>query len=291
MKASSIFFLAVVPVVAFASAQVGCGDDSATGAGGETSGGTSTHATGTGSTTGASPTTATTTTTTTTSSTGTGMLMCPDGSYSNITPSADCDLFLQNCPNMAKCVVTDDGNGGSTTSCQGTVGLKTVGQDCATNSECAEGLLCFDVCTAICCPTNMQPCNGGQCNLTINFQDQQGNPTGDHVMVCTFSPQCTLFDPSTCDTGYDCHPDTQPGLATCIQPSGANVPEGGVCEAVNDCGTMQACVGNDPDPYHCRYLCTPGSTAAPELGGCPAAQTCQPTDIFGFPNVGLCTPN
>jgi hypothetical protein len=177
------------------------------------------------------------------------------------------------------------GAGSSTTSCLGTAGLKGVGSACTADTECQKGMFCFDVCTPVCCPDNDQPCNGGKCNLQISIQG-----TSDFFMVCTFSPQCMLFtDPDGCPQGQDCHPDN--GIATCTKPSGNNVPEGGQCQFINDCGNMQACVSPMMGaPAVCRYLCQPGSSGAAGLGGCPAGQTCAPTTIFNIDNTGICHP-
>ncbi len=280
---------ATVLLLAAPAIFVACGNGSSstgTGGSGGSSGTTSSTKASTG--TGTTSSTSATGTPSATSSTGSGPITC-SGSYTNV-PKGECDLLQQDCMNNDTCVVAGGGGGAggagsSTTACASPAGLKAVGSQCTMDSECQKGLFCFDVCTPVCCPDNDQPCNGGKCNLQINIQGTQ-----DFFMVCTFAQQCTLFmNPSGCPTGQDCHPDN--GIATCVKPSGANVPEGGTCSFINDCGNMQACVSPAMgQPAVCRYLCTPGSSAAAGLGGCPSGQTCQATTIFNIDNTGICHP-
>ena len=297
-RASSIFLSLLVPCAAIAAVSSACGDDTSTGSGGDASTQSVTHATVSGSnaTSGTMSTSSTTTTTSGVgSSTSSGMLSCPSGSYTNIPQSADCDLFLQNCADGTKCVTIDDGTPehGSTTGCQGNQGLKQPGEACQQDFECSEGLLCVgQLCSAVCCPDNMQPCNGGSCSINVTIQDPDGNPTDDFFWICSYAAECTLFQANACSAGLDCHPEPdQPGLATCVSPTGDNIPEGGVCDALNDCATMQTCVavGGEADS-HCYALCEQGNTMPPGLGGCLGTQTCELFD-FGFPGVGLCIDN
>ncbi|HTJ83445.1 MAG TPA: hypothetical protein VL400_17115, partial [Polyangiaceae bacterium] len=222
-----------------------CGDSgstsatSASGGSGPGSGGgsTTTNAGGAGSTT-TTTTTSTTTTTNTTTSTGSGPLMCPS-EVTNIT--GDCDLFTQDCPQTNQtCTFVDDGTGNTKTSCVLANGLKGVGQTCASDGECQAHLFCIGdpgTCTPACCPDTDEPCNGGQCNLTVNVQ--AGPSQGElHFMACTYGMACALFDPSVCPGSEDCHL-SGPAFAVCSQPSPTPVGEGEACMYVNDCGESQ----------------------------------------------------
>jgi hypothetical protein len=104
--------------------------------------------------------------------------------------------------------------------------------------------------------------------------------------MCSFAPECMLLTTNACENGAECHIQ-DPGLATCVPPSGQQVDEGGTCNFLNDCKDMQHCdVGAT-----CRYYCyTAGSANAPGLGGCPAGQECTPVANFGFPDIGVCRP-
>jgi hypothetical protein len=269
----------------------GCGDSStgATGGGGTGSVTSATHGSTTSTnssmtTTGNSMTTGSLSATA--SSSSGGPPMCPTMSYSNI--SGDCDLLQQTCTGNFTCGVFDDGSGGSTTKCQVTAGLKPTGAACADDvgatSECEKGDFCIaNVCTKICCPETMDPCGSGKCNLKVTFTG-----TMDFINVCTYAPACTLFTANACMGMTQCHPEER-GLATCQANSGANVVEGGMCQAVNDCGDMQLCVGAMAPDLFCRYACTMGSSAAPGMGGCPANQTCQ--GLQDFTSIGVCIPN
>jgi hypothetical protein len=196
----------------------------------------------------------------------------------------------QNCTNDKTCVPVDNGSGGAgmlSTACQGNAGLKAVASPCASDTECQKGLFCFfDVCTPPCCPdAGSNSCMGGQCNLKISLQAPHDQ---DFYYVCTFAPQCTLFDVNSCAATYGCYPDNGPGLMTCSQTKNPAVPEGGACNAVNDCETMTACVDT---PGVCRIMCDPaGSAMPPKQGGCPANETCKPTNLGTFGMTGLCTP-
>jgi hypothetical protein len=289
MRASQFLLVGSVSVF-FTIGAVACGDSGGTTSGSGASGpgsggGTTSTATGMG---GAG------TTTTTTTSTSSGPLMCPSA-VTNI-PVGECDLFLQDCPNTNQtCAFVDAGAGGgggasTTTACVTANGLKTLGQDCANQGECAAGLFCIGdpgKCTAACCPDTDEPCMGGSCNQIINVGGTAPNELT--FMACSFAAMCTLFTPDSCVAGEDCHLDG-PGFATCSQPSPTPKMEGEACMYVNDCGDSQICAGNMTDGYFCRYLCQIGSSAAAGLGGCPANQTCDGGFDTGFTDVGLCVP-
>jgi hypothetical protein len=217
--------------------------------------------------------------------------MCPS-EVTNIT--GDCDLFTQDCPQTNQtCTFVDDGTGNTKTSCMLANGLKGVGQTCASDGECQAHLFCIGdpgTCTPACCPDTDEPCNGGQCNLTVNVQ--AGPSQGElHFMACTYGMACALFDPSVCPGSEDCHL-SGPAFAVCSQPSPTPVGEGEACMYVNDCGESQICVGPDIDNSVCRYLCEIGdTTSGPGLGSCPANQFCDGSFDTGYPNVGLCQPN
>lgn len=225
------------------------------------------------------------TTTSTTTSTGSGPISC-SGAQTNV-PKGECDLLQQDCANGKTCVPVDNGTGGGaplSTACLGDAGLKAPGSSCTTDTECQKGLFCFfDVCTPVCCPdVGSNSCNGGDCDLTITLPAPN---TDKFFTVCTFSPQCTLFDPTTCAAGYGCQPKSA-GLMTCAKLNMPTVPEGGTCNAANDCDTMSVCVGT---PGVCRLMCDPATPqAAPKMGGCAANKTCQPTNLNPFGMTGLC---
>lgn len=280
MKACSTFLMCCVALVS------ACGGNGG-GTGGGGSGGTGSVGT-TGQVTGATTSTTSTTTagtsTTATSSTGSGPIQC-SGTQTNIQPG-ECDLLQQNCPDKT-CVPVDNGTGGGaplSTACLGNVGLKASGSPCTQDTECQKGLFCFfDVCTPVCCPdTGSNSCNGGDCDLKISLPPPHDT---DFFFVCTFSKQCTLFDVSSCPQGYGCQPKSA-GLMACAQLNTPVVPEGGACQGANDCDTMSVCVGN---PGVCRLMCDPaGSAAPPKMGGCPANEMCQPTNLNPFGMTGLC---
>ena len=270
------FGLLIVPITVFACSSGGGGTGGSGGNAGSTT--HTSNATGSGSTTTA------TGTPTNASSTGSGPIACT-GMYTNI-PKGDCDLLQQDCTNGNTCAVFQGAGGSSSISMcdQASPGLKGMGLSCATASECQKGLFCIaKTCTPVCCPDSGKPCGGGSCDLTVTFTG-----TSDFMRVCRFGAQCTLFVPNACTGGDDCHPEQ--GISTCSAPSGANIPEGGACQGLNDCGDMQACIGPQNGPFNCRYVCTPGSAAAAGLGGCPVGRTCNPTTTFGIDNLGICEP-
>lgn len=261
---------------------IACGDSSSAGG----AGGTGTVASGATKSASVTSTTAAQTgttapTTAVTSSTG-GPLTCAMP-YTNVPEGGECNLLAQDCGPAKTCVIDIDAQAmTATTVCTDTNGFKPRGAACGTNSECQAGLICIEKCTPICCPADDQPCGGGECNINVTFNNSMFT-----AMVCAYNDACQLFMPMSCPMGEECHPAD--GIASCSSPSPNPVAEGEICEALNDCGDMQACIGQDAE-YRCRYACMMGSMAAPGLGGCPANQTCQPVD-FGLPDVGACTPN
>jgi hypothetical protein len=214
---------------------------------------------------------------------GEAPLPCDPGSYTSV-PVGECDLLQQNCPPGNTCQPVSLG-GNWSTKCLGGTGLKGAGKSCVGQGECAEGLFCItgnpgNVCAPVCCPETGQPCGGGQCLAQV--------PYGPYsTRLCTYDPQCQLFDPDACSSGGECHiADPEQGLATCTPKAPQQSDEGGSCAFINGCRTMQDCFNNI-----CRYYCLtdlPGDLP-PGEGGCPAGQACQPAN-FGISGVGVCQP-
>lgn len=230
---------------------------------------------------GASPTT----TTSTSSGGGSAPIVC-SGGYTNITQGT-CDLLQQDCPPGFSCDAVLNLGGSWTTRCRGFTGLKGAGVPCIEQGECAAGLFCIgttqSVCSPVCCPDSGEPCGGGQCIVTVVYQETPEL----WVRMCAFDPVCQLFQEGACQSGRECHvTDGAQGLATCVDPSDAQVDEDGTCAYLNDCRDMQHCEGD-----RCRYYCLLGGGAglAPGQGGCPSGRTCQVRD-FGISGVGLCLP-
>jgi hypothetical protein len=240
---------------------------------------------------GGSGSTTTIITTTTTPTPEAGPIECK-GLSTNV-PKGDCDALQQDCPLGQSCrpAFVD---GGYLTSCAVSTGLKTAGETCNSISECTDGLFCvLDKCTPVCCRDDNEPCAGGICNVSAKYGTY-------NMYFCHYAPTCDLLTPNACATGLQCHiEDVSQGLATCGEPSGANAPNLGSCNFINDCGDMQQCQGaTTNNPGVCRYYCwldsAPGTPAG--LGGCPDDQTCKnkvgtSTLNFGVPGLGLCFAN
>lgn len=210
-------------------------------------------------------------------------LVC-DSAYTNVK-QGECDLLSQDCGASDTCYVAADPGGGAVPACIEAKGTKGEAFPCASDDECAVGLVCVWTCTRVCCPGPgvgaNQPCGMGSCNVRVALMGSD-----EFFFVCAYGAACVLFTPGTCASGLACHP-TGNGSATCSPPSGVDAPEGGSCEFVNDCDDMQVCVGS-PGASLCRYACEMGSAAAPGFGGCPQSQTCKP--LSGFDDVGVCIP-
>ena len=283
-------WLGISLVIAIAAAFSACsnGKQSITGStSGSGGAGTGTGGAGTG-TGGAGPGTGGATSSTGAGKVDAGPIVCKSPSSYSTVPKGNCDILQQSCPAGQTCRPVQGANG-FITECVGNTGLKTAAEVCINDSECDAKLFCvFKKCTPVCCRDNEEPCNGGICNINVPYLPYA-------IFVCDYSPKCNLLTPNACKTGFDCHiSDMKQGLATCIEPSGANVPDLGSCGFLNDCATMQQCFQNDG---LCHYYCTPGATSqAPGLGGCPPSQDCltqynnAPLDL-GVPGVGLCFPN
>lgn len=271
------------------SALFACGDSESSGG----SGGGTDETTATVATTGSAMTTSSTTGSgTTMASTSSGPLACSE-EVTNIT--GNCDLFLQDCPPGESCIVFGDPNDPTMAfadcAADGLVGL---GQPCMPG-ECQHGMICAGTCTHACCPENAdiggnEPCGVGSCSLNLSFEG-----TTSHVMVCTYDEVCSLFDPSTCPAGKDCH-FGGPGLLNCSVPSPGNFMDGDVCDGNgNDCPDSAICIEDIPDSamFHCRYFCLAGSNEPAGLGGCPVGSGCNTTTWnFELPeDVGFCLPN
>ena len=257
-------------------------------------GGSTTSDTGEGGAAGAggattTTTSTTTTTTTTTTSTGTGgaaPITCAQ-KYTSIV-GGPCDLLQQDCGPGETCRPWSTANGGWTTKCLVNSGLKSRGATCHGDAECEAHLFCTGTqkvagqCAPVCCPANDEPCGGGKCNLSVSLG---GN---DFLYQCTYLTACTLLTKDACAAGEDCHlQDAKQGYAACVAPSGANVPEGGACQYINDCGDMQLCAQG-----LCRYNCylgAAGQGVAAGLGGCPVGETCVESQT-GIDGVGVCNP-
>jgi hypothetical protein len=258
------------------SASDGAGSSAASGQGGEPAAG---GGGGAASTTSAS---ASTGPSTTASSTGSGVAPIACGpTYATFTAGA-CDLLQQDCPPGQHCNWKSAGGGEWTTACEDRGGLKNLGADCGVNEECEAGLFCiFGVCTPVCCPTNDEPCAGGNCNLDLSLDGDDG------VRLCTYSKQCIPLTAEACPEDTGCHFE-EPQVATCVPGSGNDVPEGGACEALNDCGDMQQCSSQQDA---CRYICLLAENSQPPgFGGCLAGQACRTAPEVGLDGLGLCFP-
>lgn len=241
----------------------------------------------------------------TTASTGTGSTsdagppVCKNHTYSNIKLGGPCDLFQQDCPAGKTCKELHNSNGTWTTQCVTANGLKGEGETCAVDEECLAKLTCAaGRCAPVCCAATNAPCLGGICNLFIQL-DNTGKVNKE---VCHYAKACTLLTESACEQGFSCHiEDNEQGLATCVQPSGANTPDLGACGFLNDCADMEHCLNpSSGNPGKCHFYCylaqpDPSSPGA-GLGGCPTGQTCQAKVdgvVFNFnlPEIGLCAPS
>ena len=228
----------------------------------------------------------TTSSSVTTGTGGGGPIVCPD-EYTNIPPG-ECDLLQQDCDVGMTCRPVQTEVNVWSTRCVAGGGLKGPASHCTSNNECEAGLFCIGPqqpqdlrqCIPVCCESTDEPCGSGTCNLNVSYDDQ-----GTFVMMCSYSPECTLLTADACPTGGECHIQ-ELGLAACVPPSAQQVDEGGPCMFVNDCKDMQFCSPGDVCRYHCF---TAGSAQPPGLGGCPDGQQCDDAD-FGFPDIGLCQP-
>jgi hypothetical protein len=240
----------------------------------------------------------------TTSSTGTGGadadagLVCKTHSYSTIKAGV-CDLLQQDCPTGKTCKELKNANNTWTTQCVVANGLKGEGETCGVDDECRAKLTCAaGRCAPVCCGSTNEPCLGGICNLFIQLDN--GNKV--NKQVCHYAKACDLLTANACDQAFSCHvEDSKQGLATCVQPSGANAPDLGACHYLNDCGDMEHCLDGSPNKAgKCHFYCgleqaDPSSPGA-GLGGCPSGQTCHALEVdgvpfdFNLPTIGLCAP-
>src|ERR1700749_1632102 len=96
-----------------------------------------------------------------------------------------------------------------------------------------------------------------------------------HMLFCRYAQKCELFMENACPMGFGCRiEDTNQGLATCGQPSGAFAPDLGTCKFLNDCADMEHCYASGGTST-CHYYCkVAGSSEGPGLGGCPTGQIC-----------------
>ena len=217
---------------------------------------------------------------------------CPDLSWGNV-PSTKCDVIEQQCGNGLTCypnVIA--GKPGTSCTFIGN-GLKVRGQPCQDATECAQGLVCvMGFCAPFCCPDlQYEICGaGGLCDINLQVSSAY------RVLVCSYATPCTLWQ-GGCPPGQACLPQGTDGSAACTPPaSTAFVGEGQPCEASNDCGDAQACVGTT-SPV-CRYLCKLGETpfdagvqgGEPGKGGCPDGQSCQALSDSP-PWLGVCSPD
>jgi hypothetical protein len=226
-----------------------------------------------------------------------GPLTCKTHTYSTIK-SGPCDLLAQDCPDGKTCKELLYPNGSWSTQCVTANGLKGEGEACTADEECLARLSCaVGRCAPVCCAATNAPCLGGICNLFIQL-DNSGKV---NKQVCHYAKACDLLTEKACDPGFSCHiEDSKQGLATCVQPSGANAVDLGACHYLNDCPDMEQCLEGSPTKSgKCHFYCyldqaTPASPGA-GLGGCPGGQTCQATVDgakfdFGVANLGLCAP-
>lgn len=214
-----------------------------------------------------------------TTTTTTGPLTCASP-VSDPPLTGDCDLLQQDCPIGETCVAALAG-----TWCKSGGGLKGPGKTCNVangNNECQAGLVCIGtsmigLCTRPCCPDTDEPCGGGECILSANYN-------GVLVRMCYYSQTCTLFEPGTCPAGLQCQivqKDSHP-LPICTYPSDDSVSEGEACTHVNQCGEAQVCFNGK-----CRYSCKIDGSGEPGTGGCLAGQTCLGT-YPDLPDLGVC---
>lgn len=238
-----------------------------------------------GATSAVSSTTGVGASTTSTGSGGSPPIMCSPG-YTNITGS--CDLLNSECPPDQFCNVVGSGTS-ATTSCQpNSTGNVPKAGDCTMQSECGPGLVCLlDKCTPFCCRDNNEPCEGGLCDVQVDYGG------GKWAFVCSYRPACQLFMETCEEPDTYCHPvDYQTGLAVCDQPSpGGLVAEGEMCEFRNDCGESAVCHSDAT----CRDLCDYPNWQTLDVphGGCAMGRTCMPYgDAMspGFPGLGVCEP-
>lgn len=216
-----------------------------------------------------------------TATTGGGTVDCPDGGYATFDQSDECDMLQQDCEPGFTCVRKRLA-GVTSTTCEARGGLKGIASECEIDAECESGLFCiFNVCTPVCCPENDEPCDGGLCNLNLQYSQT------DSIRVCTYSKQCTPLTEDACPAGSGCHFE-EPTAATCIQGSGENVPEGGTCTVLNDCANMQQCTGAGI----CRWICAlEDNGEEPGLGGCLDGQSCVESPAIGAIGIGVCAPD
>jgi hypothetical protein len=216
---------------------------------------------------------------------------CPPGSWGTVN-FTNCDAIKQDCPSGQTCQPSFAFGKTQTKCLQLNNGLKTRGQTCADQSECAAGLKCvFDRCSPYCCPElQYDICGpGGLCNVS----GQVG--TNDTIKSCSYQKPCTLWL-HECDPGEGCHPVAPDGSAACVPPSGGTPgKDGDACQYMNDCGDDMICAGGTFGGT-CRYLCKKGDTpfdagspdAGPGNGGCPSGQTCS-KGLQDYPDwIGVC---
>lgn len=225
-------------------------------------------------------------------STGSGQtLSCPSGPpYETLGgngPEVDpaCNLLTQEgCPNPGEACEPKSVGGVYKAQCVVSDGLKGVKEPCVTSNECQGGLYCvFGLCSPVCCQATNEPCEGGSCNFLYSGDSAQYGP-GKAIRLCSFLVQCEMLTADACEGGTECHVQDS-SLALCVPPSGNDIPEGGVCQYLNDCGDMQDCWNNAVCRYHCWV--SDGGAGEPGLGGCPAGQTCVEAD-YGIPDLGIC---
>lgn len=222
--------------------------------------------------------------------------LCPEGSWGNV-PDTKCHLIAQDCPAGQTCTAVYV-NGSAQTRClSSNNGMKTRGDACGGDSECAAGLKCiFGYCSPFCCKEAVYDiCGpGGLCNVNYPADDK-----GDYnVSICSYLKPCNLWA-NECPSDQGCHVISTDGSGACIPPAGSKfLAEGEKCVAGNDCGDNQICITpNGSAISTCRYLCAKGTPptdagapdAGPGDGGCPAGQSCL--GITDYPAwLGVCIP-
>lgn len=200
----------------------------------------------------------------------------------------DCDFLNQDCPDGKQCF--PDANKGYATSCIVWGGVKTLGAQCTSHSECAAGLFCgLNFCAPPCCPDDTDvPCSKGACNVETPLLG-----AANKANICNYAPKCTLFTADACKPGLDCHMDMSQGLPICVpyikpegQEPGQEPMEGQVCNHLNNCPNMQQCWEGV-----CRHACdTNLLDQPPGLGGCLLDRVCATLKDPppGYDSFGIC---
>jgi hypothetical protein len=199
--------------------------------------------------------------------------VCWRCNWANVTSAApgQCDPIDQNCPPGQTCSVQN-----GQTVCVPHAGSATFFAACASDDDCAGGLLCGNGrCTRPCCPALERVLCGYQGRCSLQLGDASAT-----LKACSFSPPCDPWSGSCAGYPESTCAGSQPHCSYFI---GTSPSIDQPCSFGNECEDSQVC-WTDQGNSLCRWLCKYSNTGAPQSGqvggpegggGCPTGQACK----------------